>query len=79
MFTTKFGPNGLNIYNDNVFMGVVTTLGDKITFSQWSNDGYIYDKELAKQFLKEEFGLTKFKVESGMSTATQRWFKITSK
>lgn len=76
MFTTKFTPNGLKVYSDGIFMGILSTVVNTVTFSQWSNDGQIYDKELAKQFLREEWGYTKFKVTSGLSTRTQRWFKI---
>ena len=78
-FTTKFGTNGLKVYSDGIFMGTMSTICSSITFSQWSNDGQIYDKELAKQFLKEEYGYTEFNVTSGQSTKTQVWFKIEAK
>ena len=77
MFTTKIKEHGLNVYHDGIYMGnVSSTSPETATFSQWSNEGQLYDKDLATKFLKEEFGYTNFKTIGGMSTRTQRWFKI---
>lgn len=80
-FETKIGKNGLDVYHNGTFMGVLGTVGKLYTFRQWSgHEDQIYDIELAKEFLiTYGFDSCHFKVHKGNSTATQKWFCIDCK
>ena len=65
------------IYKDDKFMGTCSEYFDTVVFQQYSNPDVIYDKELAKEYLIEIGVLPEtFVFESGDSTKTQRWFRI---
>jgi hypothetical protein len=66
------------VYLDKKFVGTCSEHFGMVVFQQYSNPDVIYDREIAKEYLMEIGVLPEtFVFESGDSTKTQRWFRIT--
>lgn len=74
-FEEKILPSGAN----GVFVGgkLLGTYCDVLggRFEQFSNEGQLFDVELAKEFMKTKTD-KELVVDRGWSTSTQAWFKI---
>jgi hypothetical protein len=70
----------MRIYKDGVFMGTCTEAFGEVVFRQYSNEGVIYDKALAEEYLLG-MGVSPDTLihKSGYSTKTQTWFTITGR
>ena len=67
----------INVYVDSVFIGSCRETFGKLHFTQYSNEGHLYDIDLAKEFMIE-YGVdpNTFEVTQGRSTRTQVWFRV---